>query len=163
MQLGTITDLIPFVPEAPSSPPFVNSPHVHLWFSRGGNGDSDIPNYYRFYVATGSCGIITPVSHLNALSGEPRTPGAYQFFTSSNTLYTGLWIWRWVWYNKGTSHQIKAHVQVLAVENKYICPGYVIGVLRDTCPGGVLQTPDETITIMGMGTVDAMMGRNGPH
>ncbi|KAM5370590.1 hypothetical protein ACJZ2D_008416 [Fusarium nematophilum] len=93
-------------------------------------------------------------------SSMPRT-SISGFLTSSNTLFTGFWIWRWVWFNKGTPHQIKASVKILAVESKYVCPGYVVGVSGATCPDGVPPAPDDMITIMGIGYGRTYDGRKG--
>ncbi|KAI7765626.1 hypothetical protein LZL87_014138 [Fusarium oxysporum] len=133
--LGTTTAVIPWSDYPPQSMPFTRPPHVHLWFTRE-ETYTGRPDSFTFFVDTGSTGIITRVANLNVLESEPRTPGAYLFQTSSNTLYGGFWINRWVWFNKGTTSEVRALVPVLAVKYKCECPYYVVGVSSPYCGGG---------------------------
>ncbi|KAH7168193.1 hypothetical protein DER46DRAFT_679378 [Fusarium sp. MPI-SDFR-AT-0072] len=113
--LGTTTAVIPWSDYPPQSMPFTRPPHVRLWFTRE-ETYTDRPDSFKFFVDTGSIGMITRVANLNVLASEPRTPGAYLFQTSNNTLYGGFWINRWVWFNKGTTSEVRALVPVLAME-----------------------------------------------
>ncbi|KAG7412736.1 hypothetical protein Forpe1208_v009599 [Fusarium oxysporum f. sp. rapae] len=110
--LGTTTAVIPWSDYPPQSMPFTRPPHVHLWFTRE-ETYTGRPDSFTFFVDTGSTGIITRVANLNVLESEPRTPGAYLFQTSSNTLYRGFWINRWVWFNKGTTSESMPDKNVL--------------------------------------------------
>ncbi|KAH8699365.1 hypothetical protein GQ44DRAFT_733234 [Phaeosphaeriaceae sp. PMI808] len=146
--LGTTTAVIPWSDDPAQSMPFTSPPHVRLWFTRE-ETYTGRPDSFTFFVDTGSTGIITRVANLNVLASESRTPGAYLFLTSSNTLYGGFWINRWVWFNKGTTSEVRALVPVLAVEYKCECPYYVVGVSGPT----VLATTPLAgpISIMGIG------------
>lgn len=155
--LGTITDKIAFDPATPSQPPFIQPPYTHLQFSRDAEGvhlTESSPT--SFMVDTGSTGIVRRASHLDIQPSERTSPG-HLYLSSSHILYVGVWVDRYVWFNRGGPHEIVSHVPVLAVQHKYEhCTSYTSG--DDTCPGGVENTTDE-MAIMGIGvgrTYDGM-------
>ncbi len=146
--LGTITEKIVFETETPSDPPFIQPPHVRLQFSLDAAGtDLTSTTPTRFFVDTGSTGIVHPASRLSLRDIETKTP-AHLYLSSSHILYVGVWVDRYVWFDRGGPHEIKSHVPVLAVQHKFEkCTSYTSG---DTCPGGV-ETVDNDINIMGIG------------
>ncbi|KAM6527484.1 hypothetical protein FSOLCH5_003554 [Fusarium solani] len=146
--LGTITEKIVFDAETPSEPPFIQPPHVRLQFSLDEAGvDVTSTTPTRFFVDTGSTGIVHPASRLSIRTTDATTPG-HLYLSSSRILYVGVWVDRYVWFDRRGPHEIKSRVPVLAVQRKYEhCASYTSG---DTCPGGV-ETSVGTITIMGIG------------
>ncbi|KAK3393936.1 hypothetical protein B0H63DRAFT_555224 [Podospora didyma] len=96
------------------------SPRVAVWFTKR---DTDVPARLplEYQVDTGSCGIIATKDDVkfDDLTEKITANIGYQWLSSSEILYTGWWVWRWVWFNKGDpAKEVKSYVQVLAIDQK---------------------------------------------
>jgi hypothetical protein len=129
-------------------------PHISMRFSADLLGGVNLTSSRSFIVDTGSCGIVTRRTNLKVAQPEwDAAEDGYQYFTSSKYLYLGKWIWRYVWFNKGLSNEVKSYVRVLAVQNRTTCPNYVLETDGTVChaPGQFVDEPSLTTTVFGIG------------
>ncbi|KAH1371913.1 hypothetical protein KXX50_004918 [Aspergillus fumigatus] len=144
---------------------FDTAPKVNVWFSHTVGGVegplTPLTSPHIFEVDTGSCGVLMAASALedwkDTEPSDPTTEEGFQFFTSSKNLYTGFWVERNVYFNRGTVDEVKAVLKILAVTKKTFCPDYKLGIDNNKCPyASARAVPHDQVRVMGIG-----FGRTG--
>lgn len=148
---------------------FDTTPHARIQFSHTNDtlGDDWTPTgTWSFSVDTGTCGIVAHHARVNLHTSEEIDPvdgrpdiisnQGQQFFSSSNILYTGYWVPRYVTFPHARPGAVKTFQPVLAVKQKFTnCLHWEEGY-GNGCPGATLQ--DESLW-SGISTIGIGYGR----
>lgn len=147
------TSQIPWLNTANDPWDWALPPRVAVWFTKK---DTDTPARLplEYLVDTGSCGIITTKDDVKFDEVTEKIPAnlGYQWLSSSEILYTGYWVWRWVWFNHDPANQfkeVKSYVQVLAIEKKFTKCSHWDESQGAACAGST-EEADPTTQLMGI-------------